>query len=216
MAVSTRERPRAGLSAMAATEPGAAPNPYTLGRLLKTWAKLLVATTIVVLLGLVAVIVLIYAVSVLGPGPRATTIEGVVDGLQLDPGWTIEKTIVEETGYVGGCSRFLDIGNRCPSVTRYYLADARFGDAVTAAHRMVEGAGAVIDWEADPGCLTATNSSGACFLYGNVGDIRLAVNVYRPGEGDDGLGIARPDRVLVRLIGNVERPRPAARPSGSP
>ena len=201
---------------MAATEPGPAPNEYTVGRLLKTYALVVAAAAIVVIVSLVALFALIYAVFVLGPGPRAAMIQTVVDDLRLAPGWTVEDTIVEETGYVGGCSRFLNLGHQCPSVKRYYLVDAEFPDAVSAAHRMVEGAGAVIDWEADPDCGTFSSGSRVCFLYGNVGDVRLAVNVYLPGEGDDGLGIARPDRVMVRLIATHESPPATPAPRASP
>jgi hypothetical protein len=201
---------------MAATEPGPAPNEYTLGRLLKTYALVVAAAAIVVIVSLVALFALIYAVFVLGPGPRAATIETVVDDLRLAPGWTVEDTIVEETGYIGGCSRFLNIAHRCPSVTRYYLVDAEFPDAVSAAHGMVEGTGATIDWEAYPDCGKFSSSSRVCFLYGNVGDVRLGVNVYLPGEGDDGWRIARPDRVMVRLIATFDDPLRMPTPGASP
>jgi len=201
---------------MAATEPGPAPNEYTVGRLLKTYALVVAAAAIVVIVSLVALFALIYAVFVLGPGPRAATIEAIVDDLRLAPGWTVEHTLVEDTGYIGGCSRFLNIAHRCPSVTRYYLVNAEFPDAVSAAHGMFEGTGATIDWEADPDCGTFSSSSRVCFLYGNVGDVRLAVNVYLPGEGDDGLGIARPDRVMVRLIGTFDDPLRMSGPGASP
>ena len=201
---------------MAATEPGTAPNKYTIRRLLKTYALVVAAAAIVVIVSLIALFALIYAVFVLGPGPRAATIETIVDDLRLAPGWTVEDTIVEETGYLGGCSRFLNFAHRCPSVKRYYLVDAEFPDAVSAAHRMFEGTGATIDWEADPDCGTFSSGSRVCFLYGNVGDVRLAVNVYLPGEGDDGLGIARPDRVMVRLIATHESPPATPAPRASP
>jgi len=200
---------------MAATEPGPAPNEYTLRRFLITYAKIVAVSAVVLVVGMILLFALLYAVFVLGPGPRASTIEGVVDGLPLAPGWTVEKTIVEETGYLGGCSRLLDIGQRCPSVTRYYLVEGDFRDAVAAMHTMVDAAGLVIDWEANPDCGTAS-SYDVCFLYGNIGDTRLAINVYLPGDGDDGYGIARPDRVVVRLTANHEPPRSTPQPGASP
>ena len=101
-------------------------------------------------------------------------------------------------------------------MTRWYLVDGEFADAVEAAHAMVEGAGTVVDSESDPDCGTSSSAFRFCFLNGNVGDIRLAVNVYRPGEGDEGQGMARPDRVLVRLTATFEPPRATPRPGQSP
>jgi len=156
----------------------------------------------------------IYWFAVWAPGPRAASITSVVDELQLAPSWTVEESLVEDRGHLEGCWRFL-FGN-CPEVTRYYLVDAEFPAAVAAAHEMVEEAGAVIDWASDPDCGTSSSGSRSCFLYGNVGDVRLGVTIYLPGEGDDGQGIARLDRVLVRLIGTVEEPRATAAPAAGP
>ena len=137
---------------MAATEPGAAPNEYTLRRLLKAYAWALVAGAIMTIVLVVGGLRRDLLVRLWAPGPRAASITAVVDELRLAPGWTVEETLVEERGQLDGCWRFL-FGN-CPEVKRYYLVDAEFPEAVTAAHEMVEGAGAVIDWEADPECGT--------------------------------------------------------------
>ena len=199
---------------MAATEPGAAPNEYTLRRLLKAYAWALVAGTIMTVVLVAVVFGAIYWFAVWAPGPRAASITSVVDGLRLAPEWTIEETLVEDRGHLDGCWRFLF--RNCPEVTRYYLVDAEFPKAVAAAHTMVEGAGAVIDWASDPDCGTSSSGSRTCFLYGNVGDVRLHATIYLPGESDYDQGIARPDRVFVRLIGTIEEPRAtAAPPSGA-
>ena len=198
---------------MAATEPGAAPNQYTIRRLLKAYAWALVAGAIMTFVLVVVVFGAIYWFAVWAPGPRAASITSVVDELQLPPGWTAEETLVEDRGQLDGCWRFLY--RNCPSVTHYYLVDAEFPDAVAAAHEMFEGAGVVVDWESDPACGTSSSGSRSCFLYGNVGDVRLHATVYLPGESDYGQGIARPDRVLVRLIATIEEPMATvAQPTG--
>ena len=195
---------------MAATEPGAAPNEYTLRRLLKAYAWAHVAGAILTVVLVVVVFAGIYWFAVWAPGPRAASIASVADALQLAPGWTIAQTDVKDRGQLDGCWRFLF--RNCPSVTRYYLVDAEFTDAVAASHAMFEGAGVVIDWESDPRCGTSESGVRSCFLYGNVGDVRLHATVYLPGEGDYDHAIARPDRVLVRLIGTIEEPRATAAP----
>jgi hypothetical protein len=199
---------------MAATEPGSAPDQYTLRRLLKAYAWALVAGAIATVVLVAVIFGAIYWFAVWAPGPRAGSITSVVDDLRLAPGWTVEETLVKDRGQLDGCWRFLF--ESCPQVTRRYLVDADFPEAVAAAHEMVEGTGAVIDWESDPDCGTFESASRFCFLWGNVGDVRLGVNVYLPGEGDDGQGIARPDRVLVRLIATVEEPRATAAPASEP
>jgi hypothetical protein len=195
---------------MAATEPGAAPNEYTLRRLLKAYAWALVAGAIMAVVLVVVVFGAIYWFAVWAPGPRASSITSVVNELRLAPGWTVEETLVEDRGHFEGCWRFLY--RNCPSVTQYYLVDAEFPDAVAAAHEMFDSAGVFVDWESDPACGTSSAGSRSCFLYGNVGDVRLDATIYLPGESDDDDGIARPDRVVVRLIGTIEEPRATAAP----
>ena len=146
---------------MAATEPGPAPNEYTLRRLLKTYALVVAGAAIATIVGLIALFGLIYVVFVWvpdrgrRPSRRSSTTSGwLPDGRSRRPS--------SKTGHLGGCSRFL-VRHQCPSVQRYYLVDAEFPDAVSAAHQMVEGAGAVIDWEADPDCGTFSGPR-VCFL----------------------------------------------------
>ena len=134
-----------------------------------------------------------------------------MDDLRLAPGWTVEETVVEDRGQLDGCWRFLF--RNCPEVTRYYLVDAEFPEAVAAATRWSRVRAPSSTGSPTPTAGRSSALSASCFLYGNVGDVRLDATVYLPGEGDDGQGIARPDRVLVRLIGTIEEPRATAAPA---
>jgi hypothetical protein len=182
---------------MGGTEPAPAPNAYTLRRLLKTYIKVVAVSAVIGILGLTVVLGVYYYASYLSPGLRAQPYVQAVDRLDLPSNWEVARTTVKQTGYVGGCGRMLD--PYCPSVTRYFWANAPLGDVWQETRALLADAGYEVDEDDEVACLRALLANRSCSMTLIVDpNTRLDLTLYRPGDGDVP-DLIRPDRALVRL-----------------
>ena len=72
-------------------------------------------------------------------------------------------------------------------------------DAFPAAKQILTAAGLTVEREFDPDC-KAPSSVPACALDARRDADGLLVTIYNPGDDFDGVGIARGDRTLIRII----------------
>lgn len=136
----------------------------------------------------------VLALVVAGCGGDPAPLQAAVDGLSLPASWAIARTVVK-----GGPSPCLGIGDPyCPSVTRYYLVSGALPDLFQVAKDAVEEDFTDVQG-IFPSCDLKTNGS-LCSINGAKGNIHIEVNLYRPGDDVDSLGIANPDRVTIRFV----------------
>ncbi len=86
----------------------------------------------------------------------------------------------------------------CPFAVRFYLTAADRRDAYQDAAATVTAMGFEVEREFDPSCSRGESGAG-CAFTALRGDDRITAVIYREGT-DDGTGVARPDRVTIRLI----------------
>jgi hypothetical protein len=134
-------------------------------------------------------------VLVSGCGGDPARFQAAVDGLPLPSTWQVAKTVVK-----GGSSGCLAIDNPyCPSVTRYFTATGDLPDVFQNAKRAIVAEGFGHLEESFPNCDLDTNGA-PCSITAIKGDLRMEVNLYRPGDDVDSLGISIPDHATVRIV----------------
>jgi hypothetical protein len=143
----------------------------------------------------IEVLVVALALLASGCGGDPAPFQAAVDGLSLPSTWQITKTVVE-----GGPTGCLAIDNpNCPSVFRYYSVRGDLPDLFQQAETAIVAEGYGELQELFPSCDLNTDSS-PCGLTATKDDIKIAVDLYRPGRDVDSLGISVPDRAIVRMI----------------
>lgn len=128
-------------------------------------------------------------------GPDAAYYQGVLDELPVPSSWELVQTVVRAPGAELNCSPI--VNDPCPSVLRYYLVDGQPTDAYPPAKQMLEAAGFAIEEEFDPEC--DSPNAVACVVVAARAEEQLRVNLYYPGEDQDGLGLAKEGRTLIRI-----------------
>lgn len=136
------------------------------------------------------------AIVVLGcGGPTAQQFEATLDALDL-PAWQLTHTTVASPDGPDPCVRV--VNPYCPSIRRYYAADADPAQNLRAVKDAVVAAGFAIEEELHPEC-DQLSSGPVCSLAAVKDGARLEVNVHPPGEDVDHLGIAVDDLSIVRI-----------------
>jgi hypothetical protein len=140
----------------------------------------------------------VLALVVVGCGGRdLAPYQAAIDELGLPPTWHIAQTTTKSQGGQSGCVEL--INGTCPSVTRYYVVVGALADVLQTANIAVaaEGFGGIE--VTHPAC-DVVSSGPPCYLTGTKGELAIDVNVYRPGDDVDQLGLSRPDAAIVRII----------------
>jgi len=133
-------------------------------------------------------------------GPDAAHYEAVLDELEIPTTWELVHTYVQAPDMENDCSRLFP---SCPSVTRSYLVDGEPIDAYPVAKQVVLDAGFEIDQEISPDC-DLPPSLAACVFNAVRAEDWIRVNIFNPGDDVAGLGIADPNRSMVRLTSEGE------------
>lgn len=129
-------------------------------------------------------------------GPTASHYQAVLDEMNVPAGWELARETVKTPDGPNACASLLP---GCPSVTRYYLVAGTPAAAYPAAKQLITEGGFTVDQEFDPAC-DAPPSAAACAIRASRGDEGLLVSLYNPGDDFDNIGVAVPDRSLVRII----------------
>jgi hypothetical protein len=139
------------------------------------------------------VVLLVLLVS--GCGGDPAPFQSAVDGLAFPSTWEVAKTVVK-----GGSSGCMAVANPyCPSVTRYFTVTGDLPDLFQSAKRAIVADGFGNLEESFPTCDLDTNGA-PCSITATKGDLRIEVNLYRPGDDVDSLGISKPDHATVRIV----------------
>lgn len=141
--------------------------------------------------------VLVAAMTLLvgGCGGGSAPLQAAVDELTLPSTWEVAKTVVQ-----GGSSGCIAIANpNCPSVTRYFVVTGDLPDLFQEARTAVVAGGFSGLEELSPECDRDT-SGAPCGINATKGDIRIQIDLYRPGQDVDSLGVAIPEHPTVRVI----------------
>ena len=127
-------------------------------------------------------------------GPGAAHYVGLIDELGLPEEWEAARTVIYAPDGDVRCepSLFTD----CPYAVRYYLADGAPADVYAGVLAAVRADGFESRQEFDPSCDHAGELP--CGFSSVRADDRINVAIYQPGQ-DDGVGVARPDLVTVRV-----------------
>jgi hypothetical protein len=127
-------------------------------------------------------------------GPGAAHYVSVIDALGLPDEWEAARTVIHAPDGDVRCdpSPFSD----CPYAVRYYLTDGAPADVYALALATARADGFEARNEFDPTC--RPTGELPCGFTSVRGDDRVNVAIYRPGT-DDGAGVARRDRVTVRV-----------------
>ncbi len=135
---------------------------------------------------------------VLGCGGRdPSPYVAALDALSLPGTWQVAQTTVKAQGASDGCVEL--INGQCPSVTRYFLVAGEPSEALQAANVAVAAQGFGDVQVTHPAC-DVESSGPPCYLTATSGDMEIDVNVYRPGDDVDRLGLSKPDETIVRMI----------------
>jgi hypothetical protein len=115
--------------------------------------------------------------------------EAAVDALAVPRTWETVKTVVGSG--MGFCLT-------CPHVNRYYLAPGEMPTVLDEAEQVIREAGYLDVHTSDPQC--DRNSNGAlCSITARSDRVLLLVNVYRPGDDVDRLGLSRGGVPMIRV-----------------
>ena len=144
-------------------------------------------------LGGAAIALLVLGCGGRDPSPYVATL----DSLTLPQAWQVAQTSVKAQGAANGCVEL--INGQCPSVTRYFLVARQPTDALQDAKAAIAAQGFGDVEVTHPAC-DVVSSGPPCYLTARTGDIAIEVNVYRPGEDVDQLGLSKPDETIVRMI----------------
>ena len=141
----------------------------------------------------IAVVALIVAAC---SGPSATHYEAVLDELSIPATWELVHSSVTTPDTDNGCSTLM---GSCPRVARYFLVDGQPLDALADAKKILIAAGFEVQDEFGPQC-DLPPGSAACVLVVVRGADLLQLSLFKPGVDTEGLGLAQPDRTLIRLV----------------
>jgi hypothetical protein len=132
---------------------------------------------------ILAVVVLVGACSDTGPYQAA------IDALPVPPTWEVQKTVAGL-----GMSFCLN----CPHVERYFLSEGAMPAVLKEAEQAIHEAGYTDVETSDPNCDRNTNGA-LCSITARSDQVLMLVNVYRPGDDVDHLGLARAGIPMVRI-----------------
>jgi len=143
-----------------------------------------------------------------GPGPDHYV--GVLDQLTIPPDWELAYLIVDAPG-APDVSGDPEVPRKledcalisCPWVARYYLIGGQPIDIYPIARAMLTDAGFEITSELTAGCDRPETGLG-CGVKGAKDGDQVWVSIFHPGEDPAGLGIADPDRSMVRVLAQKE------------
>ena len=127
------------------------------------------------------------------PAPYLATL----DNLTLPSTWQVAQTTVNAQGASNGCVEL--VNGQCPSVTRYFLVAGEPSEALRDANAAVAAQG-FGDMEVTHPACDVVSSGPPCYLTATNGDMAIDVNVYRPGDDVDQLGLSKPNETIVRMI----------------
>jgi hypothetical protein len=143
------------------------------------------------------VCVTITALVVGGCAPSVEPYVQALDALSWPAGWELARSSSAGAGGDVDCSVVANLN--CPSATRYYLVREDAPDAYAQIKDALTKAGFAVDQERTPECQSA-ETGALCGLRAKRDDVAIDLNISPAGRDVDNLGLADPERPMVRVI----------------